>query len=184
MKLIRDNARCCVERLHRFRSIHSLRCVDGDVRGVGGSERTPTAEGVQRDRRPRRSGELGRHYRRSGHGGRGRLLVPAGRVRPHPLATPLQFGPVPANGPPPRQSKDDAKMAAVCAPQADWFFYCSFFLFGRRQTILKVNVAFIFFLLMATFVAVNIVDAYDVWYRRSSPCVAGNSAISFHFGSF
>ena len=127
MKLIRDNARCCVERLHRFRSIHSLRCVDGDVRGVGGSERTPTAQGVQRDRRPRRSGELGRHYRRSGHGGRGRLLVPAGRVRPHPLATPLQFGPVPANGPPPRQSKDDAKMAAVCAPQADWFFYCSFF---------------------------------------------------------
>ena len=77
-----------------------------------------------------------------------------------------------------------SKMAAVCAPQADWFFYCSFFLFGRRQTILKVNVAFIFFLLMATFVAVNIVDAYDVWYRRSSPCVAGNSAISFHFGSF
>ena len=43
----------------------------------------------------------------------------------------------------------------------------------HAKTILKVNVAFVFFLLLTSFVAVNNVQAYRVWYDDKTTCIKG-----------
>ena len=45
--------------------------------------------------------------------------------------------------------------------------------FDPFQTILKVNAAFVFFLLMTTFVAVHNVQAYYTWYVDRETCLSG-----------
>ena len=45
----------------------------------------------------------------------------------------------------------------------------------HAKTILKVNAAFVFFLLLSSFVAVNNIQAYRVWYADQSTCTKGNT---------
>ena len=50
---------------------------------------------------------------------------------------------------------------------------CVMCVFDPFQTILKVNAAFVFFLLMTTFVAVHNVQAYYTWYVDRETCLSG-----------
>ena len=69
-----------------------------------------------------------------------------------------------------RESRDDAPVGfRLFLNSAN----CVMCVFDPFQTILKVNAAFVFFLLMTTFVAVHNVQAYYTWYVDRETCLSG-----------
>lgn len=149
-------------------SLGSARGDDDDV--CSGRHGPHSRRATQNGRNPTyRQRNVRCHRGRSGHVLHNHLLVPFGPLCEKFGTSPLQLRTFPRHGPPACQGDhyQNTKLFLNISANSTIF---------QQQTVLKINAAFVFFLLITTFVVVNNVQAYDVWYADRATCVSGDFA--------